>query len=163
MLGHFLKIIVVTLAAIFIVWPISAEAQRGQQHYETLERTTVRDVSQLAGHWRIEVIDRPDSAFKGEATIPLQRGDRVEIELITEDRCCGGNYARVLMRSQLILNEGRMDVYSQIERYLIREEPNPASYSPDNFALRRVSKNVLEGKLNGYVPVRWIRGEAEIS
>jgi len=120
-------------------------------------------INDLAGNWRIERVNRPNDPFNGEATIPPGKGDSIEIELITEDRCCGGNYARVLQKSQLTIEDGNITVSSEIVKYLIREEIIEMGYSPDDFELRRVDKDTLLGTMNGYASVRWVRGDLEIS
>ena len=140
-----------------------AQAQRSTQKEIRIENTTVRDVSELAGYWRIEVIDRPDDTFKGEATIPRGSGDQVVIELIAEDQCCGGNHARALQRSTLTVEGQDIYVESEIVEFLLKIEATSAQYYADDFELRRVSKDVLEGRANGFTRVRWIRGEPEIS
>ena len=122
-------------------------------------------INDLAGHWEIEVIDRPDHAFKGTATIPYTKGDskRGVAETITEDKCCGGNHARVLQDSLVTIEDGEITVDSTIVRYLLRIEPVAMGYSPDDFALKWADENTLIGTANGYLPVRWIRGEVNIS
>jgi len=66
-------------------------------------------INDLSGNWRIEVIERPNSAFKGTATIPFISDDTaktVMAETITEDKCCGGkNHARVLQESRITITE----------------------------------------------------------
>ena len=47
-------------------------------------------INDIAGHWRIEVINRPDDDFKGTAMIPRAKGNITMAETITEDKCCGG-------------------------------------------------------------------------
>lgn len=123
-------------------------------------------IADLAGEWRIEVIDRPNSDFKGTASIPLGEGKSIMAQTITEDKCCGGrNHARVLQDSLITIHEdGEISVRSNIVKYLLREEEVNTRYSADHFYLRRVSENELVGTLNGgYTKVRWIRGELDVS
>ncbi|MEP3890620.1 MAG: hypothetical protein ABJN69_09130 [Hellea sp.] len=122
------------------------------------------DISDIAGQWRIEVIDQPNSTFKGSATIPNGGGKSIMAETITEDKCCGGkNHARVLQDSQITITDGHIEVSSKIVKFLLREEELSIRYSPDDFSLRRQDRNTLIGTANGYTPVRWIRDELEIS
>ena len=84
-------------------------------------------INDLSGNWRIEVIDRPNSAFKGTATIPYISDDTAKTalaETITEDKCCSGkNHARVLQESRVTITEtGEIIVDSKIVKYLLRIE-----------------------------------------
>jgi len=119
-------------------------------------------INDLSGNWRIEVIDRPNSAFKGTATIPHMADDTgktVMAETITEDKCCGGkNHARVLQDSRITITEdGTIRVDSKIVKYLLRKEEVDITYSPDDFVLRWEDPSTLIGTANGWTPVRWVR------
>ena len=124
-------------------------------------------INDIAGHWRIEVIDRTNHAFKGTAMIPRAAQDKagksVLAETITEDKCCNGNHARVLQDSLITIEDGDIRVESKIVKYLLRIEPVEASYSPDDFRLTWVDANTLVGTANGYLRVRWVRDELNIS
>ena len=124
-------------------------------------------VNEIAGHWRIEVIDRPNHSFKGTAIIPRVMNEEADksvlAETITEDKCCNGNHARVLQDSQITIEDREIIVESKIVKYLLRVEPVKASYSPDDFRLTRLNANTLVGTANGYLPVRWVRDELNIS
>lgn len=116
----------------------------------------------LSGHWRIEVIDRPNDDFKGTATIPYISDDTaktVMAETITEDKCCGGkNHARVLQDSRITITEtGEIIVDSKIVKYLLRKEELDLTYSADDFVLRWEDEDTLIGTANGWTPVRWVR------
>lgn len=119
-------------------------------------------INDLSGNWRIEVIDRPNSAFKGTATIPYISDDTaktVMAETITEDKCCGGkNHARVLQDSRITITEtGEIIVDSKIVKYLLRKEEVDLTYHPDDFVLRWEDAGTLIGTANGWTPVRWVR------
>jgi hypothetical protein len=125
-------------------------------------------INDLSGNWRIEVIDRPNSAFKGTATIPYISDDTAKTvlaETITEDKCCDGkNHARVLQESRITITEdGRIIVDSRIVKYLLRIEGVDATYHPDDFVLRWENASTLIGIANGWTPVRWVRDEDLIS
>ena len=165
---RFLQLILGFILALLIA--STSFAQNGTQNgltelSETFPERPDLTINDIAGQWEIEVIDRPDHAFRGTATIPRIKGDskRVVAETITEDKCCGGNHARVLQDSLVTIEDGEITVDSTIVRYLLRIEPVPMGYSPDDFALRWADENTLIGTANGYLPVRWIRGEVNIS
>lgn len=126
-------------------------------------------ISDLAGNWRIEVIDRPNSAFKGTATIPRspdENATTIMAETITEDKCCGSrNHARVLQDSRITITEdGEILVDSKIVKYLLREEEVDMTYTKDDFVLRWEDEDTLIGTANGWTPVRWVRdGDPAIS
>lgn len=125
-------------------------------------------INDLSGNWRIEVIERPNSAFKGTATIPFISDDTaktVMAETITEDKCCGGkNHARVLQESRITITEtGEIIVDSKIVKYLLRKEEVDLTYRPDDFVLRWEDASTLIGTANGWTPVRWVRDEDLIS
>jgi len=128
----------------------------------TRSEVTINDI---AGQWRIEVIDRPRSAFKGSANIPRAKGKTVIAEVITEDKCCGGkNHARVLQDSQITIDAaGNITVDSTILKYLLREEEIEMTYSADDFELRQVDRDTLIGTANGYLRVRWVRDVLNVS
>lgn len=116
-------------------------------------------INDIAGRWRIEVIDRPNSTFKGTANIPRAEGQTVLAETITEDKCCGEkNHARVLQDSQIAIDtDGNITVNSTIIKYLLREEEIKMGYSADDFELRQLDADTLIGTANGYKRVRWVR------
>lgn len=125
-------------------------------------------INDLSGNWRIEVIDRPNSAFKGTAIIPRSPDETATIimaETITEDKCCGGkNHARVLQDSRItILDDGEILVESTIVKYLLREEDVDIAYTADNFVLRWENAYTLIGTANGWTPVRWVRDRYLVS
>lgn len=143
---------------------ISIFVMAGTSFAQDTESTDALDISDIAGQWRIEVIDQPNSTFKGSATIPHAEGKSIMAETITEDKCCGGkNHARVLQNSQITITDGHIEVTSEIVKFLLREEELNIRYSPDNFSLRQQDRNTLIGTANGYTPVRWIRDELELS
>lgn len=121
-------------------------------------------INDIAGKWRIEVIDRPDSTFKGSALIPNAKGYSVIAETITEDKCCNGrNHARVLQDSLITISDGQIDVESTIVKYLLREEEVHLTYYADDFSLRQLDHNTLVGTANGSLRVRWVRHEDFVS
>ena len=143
---------------------ISTFVTVGTSFAQDTKSTDALDISDIAGQWRIEVIDQPNATFKGSATIPNGDGKSIMAETITEDKCCGGrNHARVLQNSQITITDGHIEVTSEIVKFLLREEELSIRYSPDNFSLRQQDKNTLIGTANGYTPVRWIRDELELS
>lgn len=120
-------------------------------------------INDIAGKWRIEVIDRPYSTFKGSAVIPAAEGHFVVAQVITEDKCCGGkNHARVLQDSDITIEDGVIEVDSTIIKYLLREESVAMTYYPDDFELRWQDQDTLIGTANGYTRVRWVRDELEV-
>ena len=122
-------------------------------------------INDIAGHWRIEVINRPDDDFKGTAMIPRAKGNITMAETITEDKCCGGqNHARVLQDSRVtITKSGTIKVTSEIKEYLLKIEGTDARYYPDDFLLRWHDADTLVGTANGYTPVRWVREKLNLS
>lgn len=122
-------------------------------------------INDIAGHWIIEVIDRPNDDFKGTAIIPSAEGKTVMAETITEDKCCDGkNHARVLQDSRITIDDnGKITVDSTIVKYLLRKEELPIGYSADNFVLRWKDHNTLIGTANRYTKVRWVRERLNIS
>ena len=123
-------------------------------------------INDIAGEWEIEVIDRPFDAFKGSANVPRIKdndGKTVMAETITEDKCCNGNHARVLQESRITIEGDEIIVDSEIVKYLKKIERIPAHYSADSFRLKWEGPNLLVGTANGYIPVRWFRGEMNIS
>lgn len=116
------------------------------------------------GNWTIETF-RTDSSFKGWAQVlPSDDGGKsYPVVLITEDKCCGGNYARVKQSSTMTITDGEMFVESEIEEFLIRDEPVEATYYPDDFYLRWENEATLEGSLNTYTDVVWKRTQNAIS
>jgi len=124
------------------------------------ENLTINDI---AGSWRIEVIDRPKSHFKGSAQIPRADGNTVMAETITEDKCCNGkNHARVLQDSRITITNGEITIKSKIREYLIRNEEVDSTYHSDDFYLRRENADTLIGTVGRYLPVRWVRDEPNI-
>lgn len=128
----------------------------------TRSEVTINDI---AGQWRIEVVDRPNSDFKGSAIIPRDKGQTVMADVITEDKCCDGkNHARVLQDSRITIDtDGNITVDSTILKYLLREEEIEMTYSADDFELRQVDRDTLIGTANGYLRVRWVRDVLNIS
>lgn len=121
------------------------------------------DINDIAGQWRIEVIDRPNDPFKGSAEIPRGGGHSIMATTITEDKCCAGNHARVLQDSHITITDGQIEVTSKIVKYLLHIENIKIRYYPDDFSLRWIDANTLEGTANGHTPVRWVRDELEVS
>lgn len=125
-------------------------------------------INDIAGHWRIEVIDRPNDDFKGTAMIPRAKSEKAKTimaETITEDKCCGGvNHARVLQDSRItISSSGKITVDSKIRKYLLKIEGTSAQYYPDDFQLRWKDSDTLIGTANGYTPIRWVRDVVNLS
>ncbi|MEM1088604.1 MAG: hypothetical protein AAGH90_12835 [Pseudomonadota bacterium] len=116
------------------------------------------------GSWTIQLVT-PDGDFKGWAQVkPSQDGgETYPVELITEDRCCGGNYARVKQASIMTIDGGDIYVDSEIEEFLIREEPVKATFYPDDFDLEWENEATLTGLLNGSTRVEWKRTQNAIS
>ena len=121
------------------------------------------DINDIAGRWRIEVIDRPNSPFKGSAEIPRGKGHSIMATTITEDKCCSGNHARVLQDSRITITDGQIKITSQIVKYLLHIENIKIRYHPDDFSLRWVDENTLEGTANGHTSIRWVRDQLEVS
>lgn len=126
---------------------------------------TINDIS---GHWRIEVINRPESAFKGTAVVPRathKNAKTIMAETITEDKCCDGrNHARVLQDSRITISEDdKILVESDIVKFLLREEEIEMTYRSDDFYLRWQDPDTLIGTSGGYLPVRWVREKLLIS
>lgn len=114
----------------------------------------------LSGRWTIEIVDAAkDEAFSGTAVITATDDASVfKAVLITEDRCCGGNYSKVQQRSKITVFEGGIEVWSQIEKFIIQDDPNPGGpYSEDDFSLKAQADGTLLGKMNGWTQVRWVR------
>ena len=158
---NFIRIGFIFIASLFLglgVMSSSAFAQDDDR------RLTINDI---AGEWEIEVIDRAFDAFKGSATVPRVKdadgGKTVMAETITEDKCCGGNHARVLQESRITIEGDEIIVDSEIVKYLKKIERVPARYSADSFRLKWEGPNLLVGTANGSLPVRWVRGELNIS
>ena len=147
---------IILLALVFACIGLCANAQDVRSDVE---------IADIAGHWRIEVIDRPNDDFKGTAFIPKAKGKTVTAETITEDKCCGGrNHARVLQKSRITIDaDGNINVSSSVVKFLLREEEIEMSYSPDDFELRQVDDNTLIGTANGFTPIRWVRDEINLS
>jgi len=122
-------------------------------------------INDIAGHWRIEVIDRPNDDFKGTAMIPRAKGKTVMAETITEDKCCGGqNHARVLQDSRITISKnGDISVDSKIKEYLLKIEGTSAQYYADDFQLRWKDADTLIGTANGYTRIRWVREKINLS
>lgn len=112
----------------------------------------------MAGMWLIETTGDINDDFSGTAEVKAidDRGN-YRATLITEDFCCGGNHARVLQKSEIAVLGSDIIVTSRIKSFIIRKEPNPSPYSPDNFDLRWVDEDTLEGTIGGWTPVRWTR------
>ena len=129
------------------------------------ETRNALNISDIAGSWTIEVIDRPDSAFKGSAQIPYAKGRSVTAELIAEDKCCRGlNHARVLQESLITIDDkGNITVTSEIKEFLLLIEGLNVEYIPDDFELRRYDRDTLIGTANGRIPVRWVRNIPKLS
>jgi len=143
---------------------ISAFVMMGTSFAQDTNSGNALDISDIAGNWRIEVIDEPNSDFKGSAMIPNDAGHTIMAVTITEDKCCGGkNHARVLQNSRITITNGQIDVSSEIVKFLLREEELSLRYSPDDFSLRQQDENILIGTANGYTPVKWVRDELEVS
>ena len=116
------------------------------------------------GNWTIELVS-PYGDFKGWAQVQPSKagGETYPVELISEDRCCGGNYARVKQSSVMTIDGGDIYVDSEIEEFLIREEPVEATFYPDDFNLEWDNEGTLTGVLNGSTRVEWKRTQNAIS
>ena len=147
---------IILLALVFACIGLFANAQEGRSDVA---------IADIAGHWRIEVIDRAGDDFKGSAFIPKSKGKTVTAETITEDKCCGRrNHARVLQESRITIDaDGNISVSSSIVKFLLREEEIKMSYSADDFELRQIDDNTLIGTANGFKPIRWVRDEINLS
>lgn len=122
----------------------------------------------LTGKWTIQIVDNPDDPFRGSITIEKDDSElpdsaikKYKGTLITEDRCCDGNYSKVQQISRIGLIDGRVMVRSEIEKFLIQDEPNPGpTYSADSFDLQVQDDGTLLGTLNNWTEVRWVRANA---
>jgi len=125
-------------------------------------------INDIAGNWRIEVIDRQNDDFKGTAVIPRARTKNAKIvmaETVTEDKCCDGkNHARVLQDSRITISKGgTIKVTSEIKEFLLKIEGTDARYYPDDFLLRWEDADTLIGTANSRTPVRWVREKINLS
>ena len=114
----------------------------------------------LAGHWTIEVVDaEADETFSGTVVITATDDSAVfDAVLITEDSCCNGNYSKVQQKSEIIVFEREIEVTSQIETFIIQNDPNPGGpYTEDDFNLKAQDDGALLGLMNGWKRVRWVR------
>ena len=120
---------------------------------------TAEDLN-LTGHWTIVIVDAAeDETFSGTAVITAtDDANLFKAVLITEDRCCGGNHSKVQQKSQIIVFEDGIEVWSQIEKFIIQDDPNPGGpYTKDDFYLIAQEDGTLLGKMNGWTQVRWVR------
>lgn len=116
----------------------------------------------LIGVWSISVDGVDDADYSGVASVGWSaEADDFTITLIMEDECCGGNYAKVKQKSTAQEYGEFILILSEIEEFLIRDEPNPGTrYNPDDFRLEWVDQDTLKGINTGGVPVIWKRENA---
>jgi len=158
--------IIAILVVIGFIFSAPAIAQTVTDKTKTVtERSGPLKISDISGQWKIEVIDRPDSSFKGSANIPYAEGTSVIAEVIMEDKCCRGlNHARVLQDCLILIDDqGHITVTSEIKKFLLLIEGVDVKYRADDFELKRVDRNTLIGTANGNTPVRWVRDIPKLS
>lgn len=121
-----------------------------------------QEADDLLGGWRIISVDERDSDYSGEILITATDEPGVyKGELIMQDSCCGGNFARVKQSSMIRVINGQIFVWSKIEAFLEQKDVTPGTrYVADNFRMNWESETSLIGVSAGGFAVRWIRTEA---
>ncbi|MBL8551886.1 MAG: hypothetical protein JNJ73_18000 [Hyphomonadaceae bacterium] len=139
----------IVLAFFLTAVPLSAQAQPrpGATHA-------------LAGNWAFETDAATERrcTITGEATLTPARPDNYTVRLSTLEQCASGETWRSLQDCTAVHSQGSLRLSCTIVRV------QPSNYAPDDFALRVVSADAMQGELvsTWNAPARWRRTRPDL-